>query len=226
VRVSGTDEYDEFHGASIGPDGSLYAVGYTSGTGGDVSGTIRSEEDFAIGKFKLGPIPVSKPRMAANPTDLAWTGRQLKPDMRLTLYGETLKNRTDYTLSHGTNRNIGTGTITIIGKGSFTGRRTFKFDIVPTRVKDLKTSTGKGTSSVEWKRAAAAQKVSGYQVQHRLKGSARWTTASYPARTSNATIKKAKKGKQYEFRVRSYKKILLKRYYSAWSVPKTTSKVR
>lgn len=82
-------------------------------------------------------------------------GKQLAPDITVTSDCGTMTENTDYTLSYGTNRWTGeknAGSITITGKGRYTGEYTVYFDIVDTvapTVSDdgegitLKTSTWK-----------------------------------------------------------------------------------
>jgi hypothetical protein len=47
----GTNGRDWFSSVVVGGDGSLYAVGRTWGSGGDVSGVARGGGDFVVGKF-------------------------------------------------------------------------------------------------------------------------------------------------------------------------------
>ena len=63
-----------------------------------------------------------------------------------------------------------------------------------------------------------------YQIQYRVKGSSKWKTTT--AKTKTKTIKKLKKGKQYQFKVRAYKSVSGTKYYGAWSGVSTTGKVK
>lgn len=60
--------------------------------------------------------------------DYEYTGKMIKPDFVVTYNGNQLFKNTDYTVSYSNNKNVGTGTITIKGKGNYTGtiERTFK----------------------------------------------------------------------------------------------------
>ena len=55
---------------------------------------------------------------AANQT---YTGSALKPSPAVTLNGKTLTKDIDYTVSYSNNVNVGTATVTVIGKGNYTG---------------------------------------------------------------------------------------------------------
>lgn len=59
----------------------------------------------------------------------SYTGSELKPDANVTLYGKTLKAGKDYTASYSDNVKIGTATVTIKGKGNYSGTATGKFEI-------------------------------------------------------------------------------------------------
>lgn len=62
-------------------------------------------------------------------TTKSYTGKAIKPNVKLTYKSKTLKKNTDYTLSYKNNKKVGTATITIKGKGNFTGTKTLTFKI-------------------------------------------------------------------------------------------------
>ena len=62
--------------------------------------------------------------------DQLWTGRAITPKPSVKLGGTTLKLGSDYTLAYRSNVALGTATITITGKGSYTGTKTATFKIV------------------------------------------------------------------------------------------------
>ncbi len=69
---------------------------------------------------------------AANVTapNQAYTGSALTPSPTVTLGGKVLKRGTDYTVSYANNKNAGTATVTVTGKGDYTGsaKGTFKIN--------------------------------------------------------------------------------------------------
>ncbi|MBQ4530539.1 MAG: InlB B-repeat-containing protein [Lachnospiraceae bacterium] len=67
-------------------------------------------------------------------------GKAVKPEVKVTYQGKTLKKGTDYKLSYKNNKKAGTGKITIIGKGNYTGTKTVTFKIVNGYVKYKVTS--------------------------------------------------------------------------------------
>ncbi|MDO4273770.1 MAG: leucine-rich repeat protein [Eubacteriales bacterium] len=63
--------------------------------------------------------------------DQVYTGKALTPLVTVKVNGKTLKNKTDYTISYKNNKAIGTATVTITGKGSYTGSVKKTFNIIP-----------------------------------------------------------------------------------------------
>lgn len=57
-------------------------------------------------------------------------GKALKPKVKITYAGKTLKKDKDYKLTYKNNKKPGTGKITITGKGNYTGTKTVTFKIV------------------------------------------------------------------------------------------------
>ena len=72
---------------------------------------------------------VSKASVDAIP-DQAWTGSAVEPRPAVRLGGRTLSEGTDYALSFRDNTDAGTATLTVAGRGSYTGARDVTFRIV------------------------------------------------------------------------------------------------
>ena len=60
-----------------------------------------------------------------------YTGKAITPKPTLKYNGMALKLGTDYTLSYAKNKAAGTASVTVKGKGNYTGSRTVKFKIAP-----------------------------------------------------------------------------------------------
>ena len=56
-------------------------------------------------------------------------GTEKKPTVTVTVNGTTLKEGTDYTVTYADNKNAGNATVTIEGKGDYTGKKTRTFEI-------------------------------------------------------------------------------------------------
>ena len=129
----------------------------------------------------------------------------------------------DYTISYPTgNKTVGTHKAVIKCKGNYSESGTYTFTIVPKGTSIKKLKAGKKSFTVTWK----AQKVqtSGYEIQYALNSkftkSRKTVRVNKPA-TTKKTIKKLKAKKKYYVRIRTYKTVGGKRYYSAWSKTKT-----
>jgi hypothetical protein len=216
-----------------GNDGSVNIFKYNTATGKydpvsytlDTALTVSSKE---VKDEETPPPPIPTPAAltdisaakVASIADVAYTGKARTPIPKVTLGSKTLVNGTDYTLAYKNNKNIGAATLTIAGKGAYKGTKAASFKIVPKKSAVSSVKAGKGKLTVRWKAAAKAQKIRGYQIQYRVKGTAKWKTKTVTAKRTSYTIGKLKKGKVYQVRVRAYKKVSQKNYYGAWSATK------
>ena len=151
---------------------------------------------------------------AANQT---YTGKPIRPAVKVKLNGKTLKQGTDYlVVSIKNNTDIGKARVTIEGVGSYAGTVTAAFRIDPKKVSGLKLKAGAGKLTASWKKASGA---GGYEVQYGIKpnfaGAKTVTVKS--AKTVKTTLKKLKSKKTYYVRVRAYRTVNRKKYVSAWS---------
>ena len=145
-----------------------------------------------------------------------YTGKKIKVGVAsVTLSGAKLAAGTDYKVSYSNNKAIGKATVKVTGTGSYTGTAKATFKIVPAKVTKLSVKAGKkGTKKLTatWKKGSGGVK---YQVAWRVKGTKKWKTAT--AGSAKKVLKKLKKGKTYQVRVRAFKKASGTKYYGAWS---------
>ena len=178
-----------------------------AGTAGE---KYAKENGFA---YELLDKPISKAKVTGLTTK-TYTGKQIKPTIKVT-YGKTvLKNGTDYTVKYGTNK-IGKGTVTITGKGKYSGKITKTFTINPRKTPVTVKSTAKGKFTATVAKKTEATK---YQIQYcsnsKFKGAKKVTT-----KATKAVIKGTSK-KTYYVRVRTIKTIGKTNYVSGWSAVK------
>ena len=126
-------------------EGTDFALSYKANTNvGTATITITGKGNYTSSKtttFKIVPADISKATIStiANQT---YTGSALTPKPTVKLGSTTLKEDTDYILSYQNNTNAGTATITITGKGNYTGTKTTTFKIVVQRTPyDIKKDT-------------------------------------------------------------------------------------
>ena len=140
-----------------------------------------------------------------------YTGKAIKPGITVKDGSKTLKNGKDYTLTYSANKNPGKATITIKGKGNYTGSVKKTFNIVP-KAPSLKVASSKKSAKVTTKSTGA----NGYVIEYSLKKNMSGKKSVTITKTSG-TIKKLTSKKTYYIRVRAYKTIGGKKYYSPYS---------
>lgn len=152
-----------------------------------------------------------------------YTGKAISPAPVVKCGKVTLKKGTDYTLNYADNKNVGTATITITGKGAYSGSIKKTFKIIPkgTTVSKL-TSPKSKTLKVVWKKQAT--QTTGYQIQYST--SSKFTAGTTKTvtiksnKTTAKTIAKLKGKKKYYVRIRTYKTVSKVNYFSSWSKAK------
>ena len=149
-------------------------------------------------------------------SDKIYTGKYIKPNPAVEYYGIPLTKGTDYTITYANNKAIGTATVTITGIGKYGEAVKKTFKINPKAVSISAVSAGKNQLTVKWKKG---KDITGYEVQYSLKKSfaGAKTIAIKKAGTVKTVLKGLTPNKTYFVRVRAYKTVGNKKYYSAWS---------
>ena len=145
-----------------------------------------------------------------------YTGKAIKPSVKVTYLGHKLKKNTDYTVTYKNNKKIGNAKIIIKGKDAFKGTKTLTFKIKPAKLTDLKLTADTNALNVEYGKVDGGVK---YQIYYKVKGTSSWKKTT--AKGTEKTIGKLKKGKTYQVKVRAFKKVNGTTYYGAWSSTKT-----
>ncbi len=132
--------------------------------------------------------------------------------------GTTLKKNTHYTVTYSSGRkNVGTYKVTIKMKGNYSGTKTYTFTIKP-RAASVNSLTAKSKALIV-KLNRSLKQSTGYQIQYStsktFKNAKTKVVPSY--KTSSVTLSKLSAKKTYYVRVRTYKSINGKKYYSNWS---------
>ena len=110
----------------------------------------------------------------------------------------------DYTLSYANNEAVGTGTVTVTGIGDFTGSFELSFTIVEVTlaVEYLEVGIG-GNVTVHWIYNGEADAITGFEVQHRWKGSDGIRTTKVSGSDKREVDIVNLSYNDYEFRVRA-----------------------
>ena len=129
-----------------------------------------------------------------------------------------LKNGKDYTVSYKSNKNVGTATVVITGKGNYTGTVTKTFKINPKGTSLKKLTAGSKQFKATWNKNTI--QTTGYEIQYSTSSnftSGKKTVKVKKNKTTSTTVKKLKAKKKYYVRIRTYKTVNGKTYYSGWS---------
>ncbi len=152
----------------------------------------------------------------------AFTGKNITQSITVKYNGKTLKKGTDYTVSYSSNKSIGTATVKIAGKGSYTGTITKTFKINPAKQEIQKLTAKSKAFFVDWAQKGSA---TGYEIQYAT--NSKFTSAKKVTITNNktdkATVSKLSGKKKYYVRVRSYTTVKGTKYYGAWSASKSVT---
>jgi hypothetical protein len=120
-------------------------------------------------------------------------------------------------------QNVGKYAITVTFNGDYEGSKTVYYTIKPAKPSFSKLTAQSKALKVEWKKQTA--QVTGFQIQYSTSsgfGSAKTITVSKNSTTAY-TIKSLSAKKKYYVRIRTYKTVDGKNYYSDWCAAKNTT---
>lgn len=142
LKVIGNKAYWTFADCIIYNTATIYRLD-TSTTGTD----IMKEADISFSLTK----------------GIVYTGKAQKPAVTVKYDGKTLKNGTDYTVSYKNNTKPGQASVTVKGKGKYSGSQTVNFIIAPQEVQNL-TAKRKTNSknTISWSKD---KNVTGYEIR-------------------------------------------------------------
>lgn len=212
-----------------GRDGTTYKESATAPTAaGKYTAKITVEKKTASVNYEIARISIQNAKVSGIIAK-TWTGKALNQSPVVKLSGKTLKNGTNYTVVYKNNNNVGKATLTIKGKGNYTGTITKTFNINPRGTSIAKLTKAKKAFTVKWNKQTKKMSkscVTGYQIQIATnkdftKDKRTVTVKGYKAVSKEITKLSAKK--QYYVRVRTYKTVSGEQYYSPWSKANTVT---
>ena len=201
-----------------------YTVSYSNNTKvGTAKVTITGKGNYTGSVSKTYSIKNNfKKATVSGISNKSYTGKNITQSITVKYNGKTLKNGTDYTVSYSSNKNIGTATVKIAGKGSYTGTVTKTFKINPAKQEIQKLTAKSKAFFVDWAQKGSA---TGYEIQYAT--NSKFTSAKKVTITNNKTdtktISKLSGKKKYYVRVRSYTTVKGTKYYGAWSASKSVT---
>ena len=205
-------------------NGTDYTVSYSNNTKvGTAKVTIKGKGNYTGSVSKTYSIKNNfKKATVSGISTKAFTGKNITQSITVKYNGKTLKNGTDYTVSYSSNKNIGTATVKIAGKCSYTGTITKTFKINPAKQEIQKLTAKSKAFFVDWAQKGSA---TGYEIQYAT--NSKFTSAKKVTITNNktdkTTVSKLSGKKKYYVRVRSYTTVKGTKYYGAWSASKSVT---
>ena len=151
-----------------------------------------------------------------------YTGKNITQSVKVKYNGKTLKSGIDYTVSYSSNKNVGTATVKITGKGQYGGTVSKTFKINPAKQKIQKLTAKSKAFFIDWAQKGSA---TGYEVQYttnsKFTGAKKLDVANN--KTDKMTISKLSANKKYYVKVRSYTLVKGTKYYGEWSAVKSVT---
>lgn len=142
-------------------NGTDYSVSYSNNLhAGTAKATVTGKGNYtgtASGSFTISPAGLSGAKVSVG--SQKYTGSQLTPAPTVTLGGKTLKNGTDYTTSYSNNVKVGTATVTVAGKGDYTGTAKTTFAITASKQSINVPSPAKLTFNGSYQTAIASNNI-------------------------------------------------------------------
>ena len=206
-------------GGKVLQEGKDYTISYRNNLNVGVTTVIATGMGDYTG-YTSKNFTITKRAMAGGTVSVAssvsFTGSNITPSVTVKVAGRTLTSGTDYTVSYSNNKNVGTASVYVYGKGNYSGTLSAKFDILPAKQQIQKLETRYKGFYIDWAQKGSA---TGYDVEYsvnaNMNGAAsRHLTANKP---DTLTVSGLTGDKTYYVRVRSYTNRNGKVYYGAWS---------
>lgn len=165
------------------------------------------------------PVKPVSTKFTVKTKNVTYNGKAQKPAVNVYAGNKKISSKY-YSVSYKNNKNVGYGTVVVKGKGSYakySGFTTFKINLKKVSLSSVKAQKKKMV--VYWKKTGGNH---GYQVQYSTskRFSSNVKTVRLSAGKKSVTIKNIPAKKRYYVRIRSYKKVGNKIWYTGWSKAK------
>ncbi|MBR3243356.1 MAG: hypothetical protein IKF90_11785 [Parasporobacterium sp.] len=201
--------------------GTDYTVNYTNNKNvGTATVTVTGKGNYkgtAKTTFKITKA-ILKTQITIPKSAYTYTGSAIKPTVTVKDGTKKLTVGTNYTVKYTNNKNVGTATITITGKGYYTGTATKTFKINPKGTKLSSVTALSRGFNAKWTKQAT--QTTGYQILYSTKkdfssGNKQVTVSGTNNISKKITGLKAKT--TYYVKIRTFKTVGSQKYYSDWS---------
>ena len=198
----------------------------SSKNAGTYTVTIKGKGNYAgttTATYKIKAKAIT-PTVELSKKVYTWNGKAKKPAVTVK-DGTAILDPSDYTVTYADGRkNVGTYKVTVKLKGNYSGKKVVSFRINPKGTTLVSLTPGTKKMTVKWNKQAA--QVTGYQIQYSRSSTfatGNKTVKVTSRKTTSKTIKELKTGKKYYVRIRTYKTVNGKTYYSGWSKKKSVT---
>ena len=211
-----------------GTDYTLEWSDESSANAGTYTVTIKGIGDYSYfdttAEYTITAKAVT-PAVTLSPAGYVYNGKVKTPAVTVKAGSAKAVKDIDYTVAYASGRkNVGKYKVTVKMKGNYIGTKTATFRIVPGKAGIRSAKAGKGKVTVTMSKKAGAIGGKYYQIKYRVKGKSSWKTVKTTSKAK--TIKGLKKGKKYQIKVRTFKKVGGSTYYGKWSKVKLTKKIK
>lgn len=196
------------------------------GSKGSVAESYAKENGFTfkenIGATESAKRTTKNTTIKLSKTSYTYSGKAKRPTVKvLTSDGKVIK-ASNYTVQYSNNVKVGRATAIIKFKGKYSGKIKATYTIKP-KTTAIKTVAKKSNGvMVTWKKQS--KQVSGYQIEYatdkKFTKDKKTVLVKGTSKTAK-TITGMNKNKAYYIRIRTYKTVNGKKYYSSWSKVKS-----
>ena len=141
--------------------------------------------------------PLSKCSVSLQYSKITYSGQSKTPKVTVKYSNKTLASGKDYTVSYSNNKSCGKATVSVTGKGNYSGTVTKTFSIVPRKVTGMTSTRTTSSISLKWPKIAGAAVYKVYQASSPNGSYKKVKTVTSP----KVTISKLTAGKKYYFKV-------------------------
>ncbi len=193
-----------------------YTISYSNNTkvgSAKVTITGRGNYSGAISKdFQISAKSISGLKVTLSKTTYTYTGSRFTPVVTVRNGSKKLVKNTDYTVTYTNNLSVGTATVTIKGKGNYSGSLKKVFQIKP-GISKIKLKAGTKQATISWSKVKGA---SGYELYLATSKKGKYTRI----KTTNGLFYVKKpliRGKKYYVKIRAYTNVKGKKVYGSFS---------
>lgn len=152
-----------------------------------------------------------------------YNGKEKKPSVVVKDRTGKVVSPENYSVAYASGRKkVGAYAVTVTFKGDrYSGSKKLTYNINPAKVSLSSVKAASKSMTVKWKKG---KDVNGYEIQYSTSSSFKSgnkTVKVTSAKTTSKVIKKLKANKKYYVRIRTYKTVKGKKFYSDWSGKKT-----